>query len=111
MQLLTCYGQWVKKSGTERCCICNDYVANWFAFFWAGKGDGCEAITSLVILILCHPLGSCPLNGLLSGLNSGNKIPNSTGDDLNTFSCPVKVKGKTVCGSQILRVNEVGSGE
>lgn len=56
-------------------------------------------------------LGSCPLSGLLSGLNSGNKIPNSTGDDLNTFSCPIKVKGKTVCGSHILSVNEVGLGE
>lgn len=103
-------GSGVKTSGAERCYICNDcgklvrIFRGWQRVWMWSHHKSCNFNSP-------PSLGSCPLSGLLSGLNSGNKILNSAGDDLNTFSCPVKVKGKTVCGSHILSVNEVGLGE
>lgn len=62
-------------------------MVNGFTFSWAGKGRGCEAITSLVTCI--HPIPGVrfPEWALLSGLSSGKKI-------FLTFSLPSKGQGQ-----------------
>lgn len=99
-KLQTHHGQWMKKSAIEQCYICNNYVANRFALFRAGKGHGHEAITSLVTSVLPHSWGHAHRVDSFVWPRFRDSIPNLTGDYLNTFSCPIKVKGETVCGSQ-----------